>query len=669
MGDFSVSIYKDNVEHYFNYGLTVFPCGAGPQKKGPFISDWQKFCSEIADADQIEEWTKHFAHAEKIGLPLGPANDIVAFDFDYGYDAKRSTLSEADFKKDLKIIEPKIKAILPPTPCSKVGAKGFTNFYRYNSGLKNTQCDRNGVRLFDFLCTGRQTILPPSFHSTINDKSIFYRWMEKPLLDCLEFLTEISQEQIDELKMMFEIVPAGKSSTTASGGRHGALYKYIVGFLRVEKDVNKLASLLVDEDIRLFSKDAKGPYLKDSAHHKGTNALENALKWLDRIMRNHNISLQGAKKKQKVDDAGWDYFFENSFYKLKKDVLTKKVFIKRDDGFPWTNVKDLEGVLRSYSAQNGLPKEEVKDELERFIFEKKELDFLCEIPEWDKVDRIAEISKHVSSDYFNSDEIREIFLHWGSTVFRRIKDSEWQNRCLLIQGPQGIGKDFLVRSMVSDFKPYYEGIPVSDNTKDWLEIISRLYIGHIEEFDSTAKVDVAFLKNIITSPTTFFRESYGKSAESKTTAISFISTVNPDDFFRDTSGNRRFIVLPIKNIQHGYPVNSTQVLAQFKYWADMGWLRKCSDALEIKIKNLVDSLTPDKMDDSDLFSMWEELASREVGGLVDLLPPYQAAEIILKISKVLGIRPGSVRRKLKKRYQMPKNGGRYWSRKPKSDGA
>lgn len=664
-----MGIYSDNYNNYLSAGITVFPCGAGAQKKGPLIEQWQLYGTDSASEETLDHWASKFSFADKIGLPLGPANNLVAFDFDYGYDPKRATISEAEFKKDLKIIEPKIKAMLPQTPCSKTGVKGFTSFYRYNSKLTNTQCDRNGVRLFDFLCAGRQTIIPPSVHTADEDGIINYIWNDLPLLDCLDDIPEIDQSLIDEIKLMFQIVKGGNKSTSISGGRHGELFKYILSMTRVEKNVDKLAELLIAEDEKRFSKDPKGPYLKDKNHNKSVDSKENALRWLDRILRNNQIYLQGSKQKQKVSEDGWDYFFENSFYKLKKDILTKKVFVKRDVSANWSNIKDLDGVLRSYSSQNGLPKEEVKDELERFVFEKEDLDFLCEIPEWDKVDRVADVSKHIYSDYFSHDEIREIFLHWGSTVFRRIKNSEEQNRCLLLQGPQGIGKDFLVRSMVSDFKPYYEGIPVSDNTKDWLEIISRLYIGHIEEFDSTAKVDIAFLKNIITSPTTFFREAYGKSAESKTTAISFISTVNPDDFFRDTSGNRRFIVLPLKKIEHGYPINSAQVLAQFKYWSDMGWLKKCNDALEDRIKTLVDSLTPEKMDDHDLFSMWEELAGREIGMLTELLPPYQAAEIFLKMSKVLGIRPGSVRRKLKKQYQVPKSEARYWSKKPKNANA
>jgi predicted P-loop ATPase len=183
--------------------------------------------------------------------------------------------------------------------------------------------------------------------------------------------------------------------------------------------------------------------------------------------------------------------------------------------------------------------------------------------------------------------------HWGTGVFRRIKNSNSQNRCLLLKGGQGIGKDTLVKHMFSDFQPYFETAALSGQPKDVYELISRLYILHIEEFDQTKNLDVAFIKSIITQGSAFFRESYGRAPSRKNVAVSFVSTANVDDILRDPTGNRRFLVVPVTAIDWNYPQGqSGQVLAQLLSLFEAGQFAVLPDALELKVKDILDAFTP-----------------------------------------------------------------------------
>jgi hypothetical protein len=656
-----MGVFGDWAEKYWDIGLATFPCGTGPQGKGPYIEEWSDWCTAKPSEEMFLGYLKRFSHAQKIGLPLGPANGLVAFDFDYEYKPDKAQISEKEFQKDLRDIERKVMSVLPYTPVKKIGKKGFTSFYKWSPQLLNLQCDRHGVRLFDFLCEGRQTIIPPSLHSIVNDKALHYKWIEQDLMFALDDIPEIEMELIKELKFLL-----GNKSEKKSAGRHDDLFWYAVDMVKVEKDRDKLIQLMIEKDFALHKNHPKGPYLSDLGHNKYPDAIKNADHWLNRIFK-YAEKMPEQLKSNKLSQEGWGYFFESCFYDLRKDILSKKIFVKRDSASPWDSFDPLDGVLRSFAVEQGLQKTFVKDEMQRFSFMRDKVEFLCDLPEWDGVDYVSKYTSCLKSGEFTCDEIAEIFKEWGASIFARIESSKNQNRCIILKGKQNMGKDTFVRSMLEGFDPYYELVSPPSQNKDWLEIVSRLFIVHLEEFDQTAKVDVPFLKSLITQPSTFFRESYGRDPNKKITAPSFISTVNPDDFFRDPTGNRRFIVIPLEGIEFNYPKNiSQQVLAQFKAIYDAKNY-KCSKDTELKIKAIIDKLTPESAEDW-IEELWVEMASEalslrfnEENKGPNVITQSMAGEIFVRIAKMSGCRTGTIRRILKtKGYQWRDNLSRYW---------
>jgi hypothetical protein len=634
----------------------TIPCGNGKDGKAPHILEWSKWCSIPASESELEQMVARFGSVDKIGMPLGPANGLVAFDFDYGYDKVKSTIDEKEFAKDLKNIERKVLSVLPYTPARKVGRKGFTAFYKWNSSLVNMQINRNGVRLFDFLSDGRQTILPPSVHSMDGEKVIKYRWIEQDILHCKDEIPTIDMDMIRELAMLL-----GTKDAAVPSGRHSKLFWYAVGMIKIEKDKDRLADLMVAKDIEMNGSDPKGPYLSDVAHNKTKDARVNAAHWLGRILK-FNEKFSTEVKEVKLNDDAWAYFFKRSFFDLRKDILSKKIFVKRDGVAPWESFEPLDGVLRAFAGDSGLAKSAVKDEMARFSFMKTDLDFLCDLPKWDGTDYVGAYARGLRSPEFNSSEISEIFMEWGANIFARIKSSKNQNTCIILKGEQNMGKDTFVRNMLEGFSPYYELISPPSTQKDWLEIVSRLFIVHIEEFDQTAKVDMPFLKSLITQPSTFFRESYGRDPNRKTTAPSFISTANPDDFLRDPTGNRRFVVIPLDGISFDYPKGvSPQILSQFRAAFEAGDYR-ASKSTDEKIKAIITRMTPDGSEPW-IEDLWRELFETRFPARAAGLNQSEAGGIFLDISKMAGCTPSKVRRVLKtKGYQVRDHESRKWMR-------
>lgn len=589
-----MGVYSDWAEKYFESGIYTIPCNG---KKAPIFEDWTSFCVTPPTEDQVTGWANKYKDSNQIGLLLGPSTGKVGFDLDYKYDPKKCKISEKEFKIDRDRIEKEIMELLPQTPVGKVGLVGWTRIFAWNVNLKNKNANRNGVRLFDFLSTGRQTIIPPSIHSIVDDKKISYRWIDNDLFDAKD-LPDISMDVIDTIVSLYSDRPKGQRPALCDLSRHERVMYFIIDALRVDDNLNRIS-----ESAILYDKKVNGdkPYLSDEKYYIDKNPLQNAKTFVDKINKwaiRHNALKTKAEQKQQKEftPVSWDHFFETSFAKIRKDVISKKCFYKLKPELDWGLMDEVEGVLRSYAGQKGLPTTRVVDELSRWTLEKTETDFLCDIPDWDGIDRILEYGNAITSPNFTGSEIADILKQWGSNIFRRVESADNQNRCVILKGPQGLGKDYLVRAMLKDFKPYYESTTMPGTQKDALEICSRLLAVHIEEFDQTKNIDMAFLKSLITQPSAFFRESYGASPNQKIMRPSFISTANVDDILRDPTGNRRFVVVPVTGIKRGYQTNSSlQFLAQWKAYYEAGSYEALSEPLEAKIKAIIDIYTPDDL--------------------------------------------------------------------------
>lgn len=573
--------FRDHAERLHEFGIYTLPC----DDKKPLVGkEWQTYCENLPDQSTIESWANKFPNAQQIGMILGKQSGFVAFDFDYEYNPKSCVISEAEQKKDYKLIEPQITALLPPTPCIKKGKKGWTRFYKYHESFGtrgNVSVKRNGVTLFDFLGWHKQTILPPSFHS----ENIHYRWLSLPIEEVLEDIPEITYDMVVRIANEFS------ETRQEENTRHLKVFNYIRNILAVEKDLNKVRQAAIAYDITVNDP----PYLSDKKHNPSESAEFNADSFIRKIAK-WQASRKRLKVAEPIEKQSWDYFFEHAFPRTRKDIISRQTFAKLNDGQPWFLMSSVEGVLRSYASQAGLNTSRTVDEFERWNLENPKLEFLCDLPTWDGVDRVAKFGNCFKSSIFTGDEITQILKQWGSNVFRRVKDATNQNRCIIFKGDQGLGKDSLLRSMLSEFNPYYETVALTGTTKDILEVASRILIGHIEEFDQTKGVDIAFLKSLITQPASFFRESYGAAPNQKIMRPSFISTANVDDILRDPTGNRRFIVVPIEGISWNYPQGeSLQVMAQFKEHFERGEFVKIDPGIEVKIKTVLDEYTPEDL--------------------------------------------------------------------------
>lgn len=163
----------DEAKQYVDLGLPIIPVCAHDHKhttsthnerckcpgKTPMIKGWQDH-SHTSMAD-LESWIRSFK-SFNIGLPLGDASGYCGID--------------VDGDEGVQLLQEMSKGDLPTTWEYTTGA-GNRLIYRIPDGMKTKKFKQTGQGAHQecaLLCTGQQTVLPPSIHHT----GRVYEWVE-----------------------------------------------------------------------------------------------------------------------------------------------------------------------------------------------------------------------------------------------------------------------------------------------------------------------------------------------------------------------------------------------------------------------------------------------------------------------------------------------------------
>ena len=119
---------------------------------------------------------------------------------------------------------------------------------------------------------------------------------------------------------------------------------------------------------------------------------------------------------------------------------------------------------------------------------------------------------------------------------------------LVFQGKQGCGKTTLCRKLAIFPDWFYEGAVIDMRNKDTIIQATSRWICELGELDATTKKDQSSLKSFLTSYYDVYRRPYSAIYEERPRRTAFCATVNPKQFLRDDTGNRRYVVIPADNI-------------------------------------------------------------------------------------------------------------------------
>lgn len=153
----------------------------------------------------------------------------------------------------------------------------------------------------------------------------------------------------------------------------------------------------------------------------------------------------------------------------------------------------------------------------------------------------------IATDYLGTTEpIYDVMVRKAliSAVARAYKPGCKVDTTLILQGGQGVGKSSFFKILAGDFFDDGLGSNVTDqNEKMRLSAHWILEWGELERIFSQR--DASSIKAFLTSTHDSYRRPWGKNIETYPRHCVIVGSTNRDDFLNDSTGSRRFWVVPV----------------------------------------------------------------------------------------------------------------------------
>lgn len=168
---------------------------------------------------------------------------------------------------------------------------------------------------------------------------------------------------------------------------------------------------------------------------------------------------------------------------------------------------------------------------------------------WDNADRLPLIYEILGiTDKNYQSLIKKWAIQTIAVLFNSDDMPVTAEGVLVLQGKQGIGKTQFFRHLAIKDSFFKGGATLDMTNKDSLMSATKVWICELGEIDSTTKKEQSALKAFLTEQTDHYREPYARCETVRPRRTSFCGTVNPQDYLRDETGNRRFWTIPIEKI-------------------------------------------------------------------------------------------------------------------------
>ena len=191
-------------------------------------------------------------------------------------------------------------------------------------------------------------------------------------------------------------------------------------------------------------------------------------------------------------------------------------------------------------------------------------DYLNNLPKWDGIPRAETLFiKFLRVDDTNYS--REITMNWLFGALARIfyPGCEYQT-ALVLNGAQKIGKSTIAKLLGGQ---WHAALKDSVEDSHAIDVLQTAWIVELEEFWAAGKAAVNALKAFISANADDRREVYARKAKKFLRHCVFIVTCNDQQFLKDKTGNRRFMVLKCNSKKFQYVDGLTTEYIQ-QVWAE-----------------------------------------------------------------------------------------------------
>lgn len=303
----------------------------------------------------------------------------------------------------------------------------------------------------------------------------------------------------------------------------------------------------------------------------GHSAMDATMKAIDMRKTAHDKWKNNLEKNSKGIATTSDYIrvLAKLGYRFRLNLCDDHIEV---NGIPLTDFKAME--LRTRMASIGFAKwKQLEDAygseaLRNAYHPVKDYLKRCE---YDGEDHIAKLTEYFDDEY----KMLDIWMRkWLVGSVAKVMGGK-QNRMLVLDGPQGIGKSSFVRWLAGGLPHFfYEGAIDTFNRKDTEVKLMNTWIWEVSELGGTvARAEMNALKAILSQQVVTVRKAYGRHETSKNAMASFIGTINNEaGFLNDFTGSRRYMVSKVTTIDWDYEkLDVSKLWGQALYLYDSGY--------------------------------------------------------------------------------------------------
>lgn len=144
--------------------------------------------------------------------------------------------------------------------------------------------------------------------------------------------------------------------------------------------------------------------------------------------------------------------------------------------------------------------------------------------------------------------IKKWFIQTAAFAFATRNNPVSTEGILVLRGKQGLAKTSFFRKIACNPSWFSEGTCIDVNDKDSLIGAVSSWVCELGEIESTLNKDQPAFKAFVTRQLDKIRVPYAAEPTEMPRTTSLCGTVNKEKFLRDETGNRRYWIIPVKQI-------------------------------------------------------------------------------------------------------------------------
>jgi hypothetical protein len=170
---------------------------------------------------------------------------------------------------------------------------------------------------------------------------------------------------------------------------------------------------------------------------------------------------------------------------------------------------------------------------------------------WDGQERIESLFEAgilgVSAEDENEDLYRAYLKAWFvAAVARQMRPGCKMDTALVLQGAQGLGKSSFFRALLPEDRWFCDSMASLD--KDARLQLVRSWIFEWSELESVRRTEAGQVKAFLSAQDDDVRPPYAREHVRRSRSCIIVGTTNDEQFLSDTTGSRRYWVIPVQSI-------------------------------------------------------------------------------------------------------------------------